>query len=65
MLQPIVHVDDGLGKLLDALSRLGLERDTIVVFTSVRTPAFILNESLVLRNVPSCLHVFVYGCKYF
>ena len=27
-------VDDGLGRLLDTLERLGLEEDTIVVFTS-------------------------------
>ena len=27
-------VDDGLGQLLDTLSRLGLDEDTIVVFTS-------------------------------
>ena len=29
-------VDDGLGQLLDTLSRLDLDQNTIVVFTSVR-----------------------------
>jgi arylsulfatase A-like enzyme len=47
-------VDDGLGQLLDALSRLGLDEDTIVVFTSVRETSVAMSNCDVVLCCGRC-----------